>query len=58
MAKPFLHLDDSYLDLPSERVKNLLLLEKDECMCYLPPISPKGGEVYLYSAEEKTKKGK
>ena len=54
MAKPFLHYKG---DLPSLRVRNLLVEGKEEA-AYLPPIHPKGGEVYLFSAKDKASKGK
>ena len=52
MAKPFLHHEG---DLPSLRVRNLLVEGKEEA-AYLPPIHPKGGEVYLFSTKDKASK--
>ena len=52
MAKPCLCYEG---DLPNETVLSLLMNRNDDSVCHLPPINPKGGEVYLFSPKESTK---
>ena len=51
MAKPCLNRAS---DLSSEVVLNLLKkAENDVALCSLPPVNPKGGEVYVFSPRGK-----
>ena len=48
-----------FTDLSTGTVLSLLKKpEKYEAMCYLPPINPKGSEVFLFSPKDNNKDAK
>ena len=44
-------------NLPKSIIVRLLNSPPEDKVSILPPVKPKGGEVYLYQATEETKKG-
>ena len=46
MAKPCLN---SQCDLSNSKVLQLLQNPDEACISYIPPVKPKGGEIYLFS---------